>query len=241
MKNIYLIISINIHENIKFLFFQLNNIKKYVKIKYIVILNSNEKMFNALKKYKIKLELLNCIVNHQFLNKKKFHGSITEGIYSNILLALNKYKFKYFLILSSKDIFWNYLNNEFISNIKQNIILNYCNYNVNKIIPWFKMIFLKTLFAKYIIQKKLKFFCCPHEGLMFDYISCTIIKNFLQKYTITQKHLFNFNACIEEFALQTIVFNNSKNIYYIGNGTQTFNKLQDFSSHKIIYKIIKLS
>ena len=44
-----IIISINVHENVNFLFKQLNNIEEYVKIPYAVILNCNNYMYENLK------------------------------------------------------------------------------------------------------------------------------------------------------------------------------------------------
>jgi len=47
--NVEVVVSINVHENVPFLMKQLNNIQTYLNCTYIVILNCNDYMKNALK------------------------------------------------------------------------------------------------------------------------------------------------------------------------------------------------
>lgn len=45
-----IIFSINVHEKIDFLIKQIQNIEKYVKVKYKIIINPNNYMFNEISK-----------------------------------------------------------------------------------------------------------------------------------------------------------------------------------------------
>ena len=106
-----IIISINVHENVNFLFKQLNNIEEYVKIPYAVILNCNNYMYENLKDNNEINKMNNIFLNEKYFNKKRFHGSLTKGICYNMEYALKKFKFEYFMILSSRNIFKLEVNN----------------------------------------------------------------------------------------------------------------------------------
>ena len=58
-----------------------------------------------------------------------------------------------------------------------------------------------------------------HEGLTFDYISSLRVVEFLQNNELIKNDLFEFNCCVEEFALQTISLNLTGYYYQIGNCT----------------------
>jgi hypothetical protein len=64
-----IIISINVHHKPSFHFDQLNNIKAFVKLEYVVILNCNKYMYNELKKNYI-LDS-NIVVNDTHIERKK--------------------------------------------------------------------------------------------------------------------------------------------------------------------------
>ena len=83
-----IIISINVHENVNFLFKQLNNIEEYVKIPYAVILNCNNYMYENLKDNNEINKMNNIFLNEKYFNKKRFHGSLTKGICYNMEYAL---------------------------------------------------------------------------------------------------------------------------------------------------------
>ena len=84
--------------------------------------------------------------------------------------AINNYEFKYFIILSSRNLFYNKLNNKNYNSLVKIISGKpYEQMNVNK---WNWPKFLQTKLSKYIINKKWLFRGDCHEGLTFDYISC---------------------------------------------------------------------
>ena len=49
------------------------------------------------------------------------------------------------------------------------------------------------------------------------------IVNFLNTYVLIKNDLFDFDSCVEEFALQSICINLGNNYYHIGNSSQTDN------------------
>lgn len=106
-----IIFSINVYENINFLIKQIKNINNYVELNYIIIINSSKYMFNEIFNCEFIKSNNNIILNKDYLDKKRFHGSLTKGIYLNMKYAINNYKFKYFIILSSRNLFYNKLNN----------------------------------------------------------------------------------------------------------------------------------
>ena len=79
-----IVISINVYKLVPFLLTQIENITCYVKTSHIIILNCNNYMFNELKKIKLPK---NIFINPEIINKKRYHGSLTHGIISNMRFA----------------------------------------------------------------------------------------------------------------------------------------------------------
>lgn len=239
-ENIKIIISINIHENINFLIKQLINIDNFVKENYKIILNCNIFMYynlNKLKILQIKKFKNKVFINPFIIEKKRYHGSLTFGIYKNLEYALKKFNFEYFIVLSSRNLFYNKLN---ISQIKYHfenfkiygqkkelINHNECHWNS----------FKKTLLYKYFEFGNLV--NTPHEGLCFDYNNCKIIYNFLENNKNIKDNLFNFNDCVEEFGLQTISINLYNGFINIGNGTNTQFDINLLPQHLFLYKTLR--
>lgn len=103
--------SINVHEKMEFLIKQIKNINDFVSLDYIIILNANKLMYNKISNCKFINSQTNIILYPKYLDKRRWHGSLTEGIYNNMKYALNNYNFKYFIVLSSRNLFYNHLNN----------------------------------------------------------------------------------------------------------------------------------
>jgi hypothetical protein len=176
-------------------------------------------------------------VNPNFIEKKRFHGSLLNGIYLNIEYALKKINFNYFLILSSRNFFYNIIDENkillFDSNNKkeEGSLINTLNRN-----EWHWGDFLETKLSKYVIKNNLLFSRSAHEGLTFDYISCKKIYEFLETNYEIKNELFNWHNCVEEFAFQTICINVTGYYYYIGNGCDTNNNVEQLPSIKYVYK-----
>jgi hypothetical protein len=206
MISVKKIISINIFEKPEFFKKQIENIKRFIKKDYLIIVNCNDYMFNELKKEKLN----NVIINPNVINKKRYHGSLTQGIYSNMKYCINNnIQFSYFIILSSRVFFYNELNNldDFYRNNKDE---DDCRIKDKKEIDyntWHWPAFKKTLLFSYFKKNHNKIARSLHEGLVFNFNVCKNIIHYLESFPDIRKDLFNFNACVEEFALQTIGVN----------------------------------
>lgn len=229
-----IIISINVHHKPIFLFDQLNNIKAFVKLDYVVILNCNKYMYHELKNnYTLDS---NIIVNDTHIEKKRFHGTLTHGIVSNMMLALNNYNFKYFISMSLRCRFYKELNEN--SDIKRNIEffeLKHKNYNNNS---WHWPKFTTSKLYQDIMKQNKSLCKSPHEGLCFNERCCIFIVSFLNENINITNDILNFNWCIEEVALQTICANYDE-FYYLGNGCVTKN-LRDCNQNRFIHKIVDM-
>jgi len=227
-KKYDIIISINVHEKFHFLLKQLNNIKENVLCNYAIILNCNDYMF---EEYKKNLSILpnNVYIYDKPLNKKTYHGSITNGIFNNMEYAIKNFEFQYFIVTSSRNLFLNDLTLKDLNRVKEKDLFK--NTNIDKIgnenweekkntWNWW-VLFENTLLAKYFLSRNQYLYNCPHEGLVFTYITCNTITNFLNENPDIKDDLFNFDGCVEEFSLQTISINLGEPFLYIGNGCYT--------------------
>jgi hypothetical protein len=218
------VISINVHENPAFLNEQIKNIKNNINYKYIILLNCNKFMYDN---YRLPD---NVIKNPEIIEKKRFHGSITKGICSNMIYALNNFQFKYFIILSSKNIFYKLLNMKMI----QNDFIKSPDTDTDK---WFWPSLKNTLLAKYYINNNKNLYSSEHEGLTFDHKSCENIIYFLKNNSNIEDELFNYNNAVEEFSLQTICMNSNNNPFILlGNGPGDF-FINHNEMNKCLYKI----
>ena len=216
-----------------------NNIKEYVKIPYAIIINCNDYMYETLKDNNEINNMKNIFINEKYFNKKRFHGTLTKGICFNMEYALKRFKFEYFMILSSSNIFKLEVNNTNYNDFdkidgfyfndvnKYNCCINCTKLNEDKnnthiyrspnCTYWHWSSFFKSKLGEYVIRNNLKFGASYHEGLIFQYDTCTLIKNFLLKNPTITNDLFNYPACVEEFALQTICCSNNNSYYHIGS------------------------
>ena len=215
MEYVDIVFTINVHEKLGFLRKQLDNIQKYVFVKYVVILNANDLMYNEILKSDLLESHKNVKLYPKFINKNRCHGSLSKGIFLNMEFALNNYKFEYFVILSSRNLFYNKLNKE-----NNNTLLEIHDKKTFKSINirewhWFR--FFQTKLAKYLIQNNMFFGNGQHEGLTFDYVVSKQIVDFLNANEIIKDDLFNFNWCVEEFAFQSIALMFKEYYYQIGN------------------------
>lgn len=111
-----LVISINVFQKPTFLLKQLENIKNFIISNYCVILNCNEFMFNELKKFNFSE---NIFIHPIPINKSRFHGSLINGIISNMKFALENFIFNQFIILSGRTLFYNQISLENLINLQK--------------------------------------------------------------------------------------------------------------------------
>ena len=81
---------------------------------------------------------------------------------------------------------------------------------------WYWTDIKKTLLFKYLKDNNKKFTKICSEGLTLNYNSCEKILNFMDKFPKIKDDIFNFNSCMEEFALQCITINHNEPLYHLG-------------------------
>lgn len=226
MKNTDIVISINVHEKPDYLNLQIENIKKNVILSNEIILNCNDFMAKSLKNIQDK----KFAINPDVIEKRKYHGSLTLGIYSNIKYALDNYDFKYFLVMSSREFFYSKL--EYYSQIEIN--KNSEKYSDYYDAGWHWPIFRNTKLFNFLKENNLFYSSSAHEGLCLTKKSCEHIVQFLENHSDIAEDIFNFNYCVEEFALQSICVN-FDGFYCIGNGVYEKN-LNTLEKNKLTYK-----
>jgi hypothetical protein len=183
----------------------------------------------------------NVYINPTIINKRLYHGSIAQGIYSNMVYALQHFKFNYFLVCSSRNFFENNLTIEKLNNLIyikhfskiQIRKLQYTNHSYN---DWLWPHLSKSLLFQYIISKNEKLYNTPHEGLLFKYTDTLIIKRFLDEHVDIRENTFKFEGCMEEFALQTIAYYKGGGCYNLGNGS-CIERSNGPSDTKFCYKV----
>lgn len=225
------IISINVHEKFDFLLKQLKNIEENVSCKYAVMLNCNDYMFEQCNNNRLLLSE-NVYFYDTPLNKKLYHGSLTEGIFNNMCYSIDNFIFKYFIVSSSRNFFSNNLKLEDLNNLNKKDFLKSVDTNIieynnweEKKNDWRWPALSNTLLAKYFLERKQNMYSSPHEGLVFTYNGCLKIVDFLNKNTDIKNNLFNYYDAVEEFSLQTLSSNLGEPIFYIGNGCCTNNPI----------------
>ena len=254
-----IIFSINVHEKKSFLIKQIENINEHVLVNYIVVINANEYMYNELLDSELIKSNSNIILYKNFLEKKRFHGSLTHGIYLNMKYVVERYQFKYFIVLSSRNMFYNKLTKATLGSFyvkkrtngistcetdEEPVFINngttYEKLNKN---DWHWPSFIKTKLSKYIIKNNFLFQKSAHEGLAFDYITCKAIISFLEDNKDIKTDLFNWDNCVEEFALQTISINQTGYFYHIGGwklGAMDSISIVNLPKNKFVYKTYRI-
>lgn len=224
-----ILISVNVHENPEYLLSQIQNINEYVSLRKKIILNCNDFMIEQLKGK----TLPDVDINPKPLSKQRYHGSLTCGIFRNMLYGLQNYYFDYFLVMSSREFFYRELKS--IQQIEENINDKiFKDYSLN---DWHWPIFKNTKLYQYLQKNNLYYSASAHEGMCYSRDSCQYIVDFLNKFSDISEDLFNFGWCVEEFAIQSICVNFS-NYYYIGNGCETEN-INNVDPKKFTHKRIR--
>ena len=250
-KKTTIVFSINVHENLNFLIKQLEDIKRNVLVDYIVIINANEHMYNEITNSGMIADAgadantdnaaSNIVLYPWYVEKIHNHGTLTKGIYLNLAYAVSNYIFEYFVVLSSRNLFYNKLhkgNYKDIPRICESTSID----NLN-IYEWHWRLFIQTKLAEHIIENNLLFSKSYefHEGLTFDYQLSQNIVGFLQGNEDIKNDLFNFNWGVEEFALHSIALNLNGYYYHIGNWTLTddYINIDKLPKDRFVYKTFR--
>lgn len=244
-KKTTIVFSINVHENLNFLIKQLEDIKRNVLVDYIVIINANEHMYNEIKYSGVITEeiaaKLNIVLYPWYVEKIHNHGTLTMGIYLNLEYAVSNYIFEYFIVLSSRNLFYNRLHQGNYKNLPRICESNTIdNLNIHE---WHWHLFIQTKLAEHIVENNLVFSKSFefHEGLTFDYQLSQNIVGFLQCNEDIKNDLFQFNWGVEEFALHTIALNLNGYYYHIGNWTLTddYINIDKLPKDRFVYKTFR--
>lgn len=227
-----LVISINVHENIDFLRKQLKNLRKFVNVNYVVILNCGTAMYNVLQQEDLDR---NIIINPDYFDKRWNHGSLLKGMYSNLKYAFSHYAYKIFLIMSSRELFYRKLEN--IADIyklpasEQSI---FTDYNIS---DWGWHYYKPTKFFKHIVANSWKFSHEAHEGLAIDNNISSVVIELLEFNPEMREEVFNSHVGSEEHVIQSIAVNYG-GYYYIGNGVYHM-PLQEVDPKKFTFKVVR--
>lgn len=232
-----IVVSINIHEKLDFVIKQIQNIQSFLSSTHCVVLNCNQSMFEQCQNHTFPE---NVYINPEIINKRRFHGTLTKGIVSNMTYAMNNFSFQYFIVLSSRTLFYNILSVDILKR-RQQVCNSSREYNMiqrkqqriesrhpNKYKQWNWPTLIKAKLSQYYLGSGRILFASAHEGLTFSVRVCENILEFLRNNSEIREDIFQFGWCAEEFALQTIAQNeiNLKKsreygYIYIGNKTHT--------------------
>jgi hypothetical protein len=192
-----IIFSINVHENVGFLQKQIEDIEANVLLDFVVLINASVSMYHEIIDSGLLLLKANVVLYPVGIDKIHNHGTLTKGIYLNMKYAVRNYQFEYFVVLSSRNLFYNRLHKDNYHGMPR-ICYGATIEQLNRH-EWHWAIFL--------------------QGTVFDYETAMKIYNFLDKNEEIKDDIFGFNWGVEEFALHTIAINVSGYYYQIGNWT----------------------
>ena len=200
------IATINTHEKPDIMRMQLENIAMKVKATEVrVLLNCNDYMLTTLSSIELPPY---AAVNPTPINKKRFHGSITQGIVANLRLAAEQ-EFDHFLILSAssklalplsiRNIRAGYgMCKKHVQNscLGQLCRLSHCGYirtwpHAKKNGPWLFGAFATTALGKHVLAQKGKLIGSRHEGLVIDRATGLKILKFLDEHPDIADDLYN--------------------------------------------------
>lgn len=224
------VVSINSHDT-GLLEIQLENIKKFLKLDHIIILNCSVDVYNEIKNKSFK----NVCINPIYFDKKRFDGSLFNGIYENLKLGLKNYDFKYHLTLSARSLFRTELTESNLNNVlKENRSYKpSLKTNTDVVCHWHT--FSKSKFCKYIFDNKLKLKHEMHEGLIMTIDDAHKIKNFFDNNQELLTSICNSNVAMEEFVIPTLLFNWTG--YTTPTGVWPGCENKAWAMKKIIYKL----
>lgn len=234
--NTEIVFSINVHEKTEFLKKQIKNIAQYVHVSYVIILNASPFMHQTIINDTNILNNPRIILHKTSMQKYRFHGTLTKGIYANMILALEEFNFDKFVVLSSRNMFYNTLESKCMDRIP--IVQPKQRADATNLCQWHWPKFRKTALGTFFIKHNLFLQQCFHEGLTFCSGACKAIHKFLQSHPNIRNDLFQSRSCVEEFALQSICLNFHGPYYHIGNFTMKddTNRIKSLPKDRYVYK-----
>lgn len=205
------IISINLHDDAYFED-QLENIKNHLKFDYKIILNCNNKMYDLLKNKKYE----NVLINPKTIEKKRFHGSLFQGIFENLKFVESITEYDYFLVLSARSFFFKKLDSETINSFYDHAKC-YGSFNIDyypkteqdwkEWPPKMWENHINSDFYSFLQKNKFNFQKGMHEGLLLTKKNGEDIISFFDKNEDLYKSVINTFNPMEEVVIQSLLFN----------------------------------
>tara|TARA_B100000242_G_C43015592_1_gene472239 strand:- start:474 stop:1205 length:732 start_codon:yes stop_codon:yes gene_type:complete len=205
------LISLNLHKDTHFED-QLRNIQEHLKFDYTIVLNCNNKMYDLLKNKKYE----NVLINPVTIEKKRFHGSIFQGIFENLKFANTDIEYDYVIVLSARSFFFKKLDYDCVGLFYEN---SKC-YNLRSIdfTPktklekegWPKTMwqnFINSDFYLFLQNNKFNFKKEMHEGMLLTKKNCEDIISFFDKNKDLYESIINTNNPVEEYVIQSLLLN----------------------------------
>mmetsp|Transcript_69540 Transcript_69540/g.115535 ORF Transcript_69540/g.115535 Transcript_69540/m.115535 type:complete len:346 (+) Transcript_69540:175-1212(+) len=110
-QRVPVVVTINVHELPTFVVHHLKHVREHMPFEHRIVLNCNSEMHEALRTsipdafVWETAEPADVLCHPQPLNKRRFHGTLLQGIVRNMDLALRRWDFDAFLVLSSRSWF----------------------------------------------------------------------------------------------------------------------------------------
>ncbi len=240
MDYVDVVIAVNVHEDLQFVHRQIRNLQTHLQCSHVIIYHPNRRMGVSLSQCPFIASQPQVLIHPNRLEKRRFHGSLTQGIVENLQLALSRYKFSRFLVLSSRNLFYKPL--KFPSSVPDIFL----DVDIHRSLPA-----NRGLLSRMSEHPKLrgtllgtrhsnwKAVSLAHEGFMFDYAGAIGLDSFLSANIDVSNDLFQYEWCLEESALQTILYNQRHPIYHIGVYTGHFGIRRRLPSTKYVYKTLR--
>lgn len=206
-KRTTVVVSINVHEKPEYLMRQIDNIRDNLRVDHRIMISANDHMHKILQGND------GFFLNPEPINKRRYHGSITQGIVSNMRLASATMDFDWFLVMSSRDFFYRPLKSE-ADIVGNKFEFKFRDYECQE---WHWPSFHGTKLFAHLRSRGMFLSNAAHEGLCFDARGADEIIRFLDENKDIEKEIFQFDHCMEEFALQSICCN-FRDYYNISNG-----------------------
>jgi hypothetical protein len=204
---------------------QLKNIHYfYNRYKYVVVYNTDptfvnqfflNSKFTDLSKSLGELEKV-IVINPVIFFKQRFHGTVTKGIMENLKYVLDMdYKFRYFVVLSSKNMF-----NKCIPPATIDELINKNEKEYSAVAPvfkdkefiwhWGRFYKYSHLFIEHCRNNNWMLNPADHEGLVFPYDTCVLIRQFWKDHKDIYDNACSALTCVEEYIPFTLAYNINK-------------------------------
>lgn len=202
-----MVVAINVFEDVVFLQRQLENIHQaLVRVNYRVFLHCSVSFYNTIAKDPLFVTHPRLHICSPPFDKRRFHGSLLQGIMMCMLEARQRYVFDVFLILSSRTFFHRPLALEDAYTLPRNY--GFAPEANHFPTDWWWPHFTSTKLCHWVqLQPNLRLGMSMHEGLALPVQSVDYVLNFAEVHTDIFDDLFAYELCVEEMAIQTILSN----------------------------------